>query len=404
MSTAQINVGRDLGIVGQLVLASAAGSIRQLWSKLWWPVVVPGLVAAGFSQSAQGGVDEAIALSRQTGQPILAVADYRTSPTLQPLLQQLSRFPGFVRLAVEPNTGEWTKLMTKAQPVDKVGLPFLMILRADGHVIYQGDVPNALAQVLQKALAESGTVFSPAEVKQVETLVAKAQQALRDGNRSAAVAALKRYLGVVTYAVPVKPAIQMAEQLQADGDQALQQAEEKAFGAEPMQGLVELCEVQRVYAGFPELRKKIGKAVSQARRDSDLRALYQQAEKLDKAAFFAERGDSAKAATAYKQIAQAEPNSPAGKLALQRLALLADKGVDVGTDLKLPEIDRSKIPAKPSFVGYTLAASLVRMAHAYKERNPARARAFAQKALTAQPPDAVAQAAAQQLMKELGGQ
>lgn len=354
-------------------------------------------------------VDAAEAQSRQTGQPLLVVIG--RPEQLTQAQQTISRDAAlqravsqFLTITVAYPSPDAEKALGKwLQASGTITFPFYMAVRADGHVFGTG--PTVLAApALSNYLAQSGAFFSVDQLRVIEADLERAQALLQEGKKTDAMRLVAKYASVKTYSQAANLAVSFAERFVSEGNELFEEATQKLHGSEALNGAVALAELNRSYGVLPPIRQRITEEITTLRRDKALRDVWTLAQSFDKAAESAEKGQPDRAITQYRQIIDQNPNTEAEALALRQLALLKAQGVDVGNDLELPEVDALDVaPQAQGYVGFTKAASWVRLANAYKATDPERAREYAQRALAAQGADGdtAAQAAAQKILDEL---
>jgi hypothetical protein len=354
-------------------------------------------------------VDAAEVQALQTGQPLLVVIG--RPEQLTQAQQAISRDAALQRVvsqfltvtAVHPGPDAEKALGKWLTGGGTITFPFYMAVRADGHVLGTG-ATILTVPTLTNYLAQSGTFFSVDQLRVIEADVERAQALLQEGKKTDAMRLMAKYASLTTYSQAAGLAISLAERFVSEGNEQFESATQKLHGSEALNGAVALAELSRTYGVLPPIKQRITEEIASLRRDKALRDAWTLAQSFDKAAESAEKGQPDRAITQYRQIISQNANTEAEALALRQLALLKAQGVDVGNDLELPEVDALEVaPQAQGFVGFTKAASWVRLANAYKASDPARAREYAERALAAQGADGdgASQAAAQTILDEL---
>ncbi len=379
----------------------------HIFGRMVW--VLP-LVLATWASPLWANVDQIELQARETGRPILVIM--ASAAQVQEIQREFTSSPplrtavaAYLLAPVVYPSEEGSKVLGKWPPSgDTITLPFAIYVRGDGHVLASGTGLLTPAH-MQANLARAGRFFTPEQLRTVQANAEKAQNALQEGDRTAAVQAVAPYLEMETYAQGVKGAINLAEQLAGDGEKAIEEALEKLGEDETLLAAVQLAAIQREYAAMRPVQRKASDEIGKIRRDRTLREVWAAAQQIDRAAEAHTKGQSDRAVTLYRQIVGQHGDAPAGQYALQQLAILKAEGIDVGEGLDLPEVDVSATAKRSQgFVGMTKSASWVRLAQAYRGSDPARAAEYARRAAEAQGNDAdpLAKAAAEKLLEELG--
>jgi hypothetical protein len=244
-----------------------------------------------------------------------------TDRSLAPLVAQ------FVPLKIEtdgPQWGAWARKYTS----EGNGIPIIYVIRADGEKLYgkSGALGDQLPLFLRAQLVSAGRILSPAELSHVQSAVAEAKEALTAGDSFTAVKrldALKKIgpagkLG--SYAAAALEADRLVAQLTEEGKAALAAAKEKLAGDDKLEGALAILSANRIYGALPELKKELGTAERELKKDASLKETVAQAEAIDKALALVSTKNGKKAASeALAKIAARYPNSPAASLAQQKI-------------------------------------------------------------------------------------
>ncbi len=253
-----------------------------------------------------------------------------TDRSIRPLVAQ------FVPLKIEtdggdPQWGSWNRKYSH----EGDGIPIIFVVRADGEKMYgkSGSLGDQLPRFLATQLVSAGKIFTPAQLEQVQTAVAEAKKAMEAGDSFAAVKRLDtlKKLGPTgklgSYAAPALEADQLVAQLLEEGKTALATAQEQLAGNEQFAGALGILSANRVYGSLVELKKDLGGAERELRKDGSLKDLVTQAEAVDKAlALVASKGGKTAAIEALGRVATRFPDTPAATLAQEKIASLSGAG------------------------------------------------------------------------------
>jgi hypothetical protein len=206
------------------------------------------------------------------------------------------------------------------------------VIRADGEKMYgkSGSLGEQLPRFLAAQLVSAGKVLSPAQLEQVRAAVEEAKQAIEAGDSLKAVKRLEtlKKLGPVgklgSYAAPALEADQLVAQLVEEGKAALASAKEQLAGNDPFAGALGILSSNRIYGSLSELKKDLGAAERDLRKDGSLKEVVAQAEAVDKAvALMATKGGKEAAIQALGRVAARFPDTPAAALAQEKIAGIA---------------------------------------------------------------------------------
>lgn len=371
--------------------------------------------AVSASTARADQIDDALALSKQTGRPILAIAgsdtcaackalekSLQSQTSLQPLLAQ------FVPLRVGfSGTGDFGKWAT-LYPVEGNSIPKVFVIRADGEKLYgQSGAPTSLGEFLQQQLGASGAILSAAQIDQLSQQVAKAKKLLDEGNVPQAITATMRCMTTKSFAEPAVAAGQLFAKIETDGQTAIKQASESLTKSDApdaqLMAVVTLIETARLYAKLPLVAKAANVALRDVRKENgktgkNNRDILKQAEAIDAAKDLERKSPGPRAMTKYQQIAKDFPDSPAAKFAQERIAILEK---NPGATSLNSDATSGKTAKAQSGVDEKRAASLLKMAASLADAKPRKAREYAEKAKALAPEGSAAANDAADLLKRL---
>ena len=355
-------------------------------------------------------IDDALALSKKTGRPVLAIAgsdtcaackalekSLQSQTSLQPLLAQF--VPLRVGFSGTGDYGKWAALY----PVEGNSIPKVFVIRADGEKLYgQSGAPTSLGEFLQQQLGASGAILSAAQIDQLSQQVAKAKKLLDEGNVPQAITATMRCMTTKSFAEPAVAASQLFAKIETDGQTAIKQASESLTKSDApdaqLMAVVTLTETARLYAKLPLVAKAANVALRDVRKEKNNRDVLKQAEAVDAAKDLERKSPGPRAMTKYQQIAKDFPDSPAARFAQERIAVLEKSP---GSTSLTSDATGSKTAKAPTGVDEKRAASLLRMAASLADAKPLKAREYAEKAKALAPEGSAAANDAAELLKRL---
>jgi len=217
---------------------------------------------------------------------------------------------------------EWSR----KYPAEGDGILVVWIVRADGEALYAKRGPVAeLGKLLVACRKQAGNPLTVRQSKDLAAALEKAKKAQADGDMPAVMKELGRFAAVQSYAGVVVEGKQLAAQLLEEAKAELKKAEEQlASSDEALQGAVSLLRIIRVYHPFKDLVKSAGQMRTKFQKEK--RDVLAMGEQLDAAAKLADAKALDRAAKAYQAIIDRNPDSPAAKLAQERIeALEANK-------------------------------------------------------------------------------
>ncbi len=310
---------------------------------LRWQLVAPLVVAlATFSTVGQSAelltIEQAMALSKATGRPILAMAGSKTCAPCQALLERLKTdrsiaplVTQFVPLKIDTEEGDWQEWASKYRHEGN-GIPILYVVRADGEMLYGksgAKSGNELPLFLNEHLKTSGRIFTDEQLIAIKAAVEESNKALADGD---AWTAVKRIVGLQklgtpgkfnSYAAAAQEADALYAQLVEQGKAALTAAKEQLAGDDKFAGVLAVLAANRVFGNLAELRKDLVSAEREVSKDQALKEIVKQAEALDRAVAQASNKLTRRSAPASFELVMTRfPGTPAAELAKTKLAEL----------------------------------------------------------------------------------
>jgi len=153
---------------------------------LWTTIGIGPRLAAAERVHVLIDQEQAVALTRRTGRPLLAIGGTVNCVYCVRMAKQLetdeSVAPAaakFVILKIDTGSRLWREWRDKYD-MDGDGVPQVVILRADGKQIYgKTGAPADLKAFLEQSLADAGVVLSSAELADREKLLREAQKHLK---------------------------------------------------------------------------------------------------------------------------------------------------------------------------------------------------------------------------------
>jgi SLA1 Homology Domain 1 (SHD1) protein len=285
-----------------------------------------------------------------------------TDRSIAPLVAQ------FVPLKIETDGDQWGPFSRKYSHEGN-GIPIIFVVRADGEKMYgkSGSLGDELPRFLSSQLASAGRILTPAQLSQIQTAVSDAQQALQSQDPLSAVKRLDTLKKIApagklgSYAAAAIAADQLAAQLVEDGKAALASAQEKLSSGDKFAGALGILSANRIYGALPELKKDLGAAERELRKDGSLKEIVAQAEAVDKAlALVSTKNGKKTAAEALAKVAARFPDSDAAKVAQEKIAELESTAADGQTGAFAPPVGSDKYRTWTDVTGsYKIEAELV---------------------------------------------
>lgn len=352
---------------------------------------------------AAGRGAELIREMKRTGKPALIIAgnescvycrvmaqELATVKEIQPLVRQ------FLVLKVDTDTADWPAVRNALQ-FDGSGIPAVFVIRADGELLYSNSgKPNDVGAFLENQLKEAGTILESEQLQQIQRSARNAQRALKRGDIEDAIKLVKEHQVEGSYA-------EAALALQALQTELVETAATQAADAEELisrrdkqlEAARSLAELKRTYSNLQEAADAIDTVWSRLAADDDYSALLGHAERLDQAALHVESREWEAAAAIYRELIDDAPDSETATRAQADLAEV-EKRMETAES---PDGDRK--PASQASEGDPQkAASYLKFAKVYLERDADKARKYLQRAIDAAP-ESEAAAEAEQLLGEL---
>lgn len=283
-------------------------------------------------------IEQAMALSKATGRPILAMAGSKTCAPCQALLERLKTdrsiaplVTQFVPLKIDTEEADWQEWASKYRPEGN-GIPILFVVRADGEMLYGksgSKTGNELPVFLNEHLKTSGRIFSDEQLAAIKSAVEESNKALADGDAWTAVKRIEglKKLGTPgkfgSYAAAAQEADALYAQLVEQGRAALVAAQEQLAGNDKFAGVLAVLTANRVFGNLVELKKDLVSAEREIGKDQSLKEIVKQAEALDRALAQAGNKTTRKnAPAAFELVMTRFPGTPAAELAKTKLAEL----------------------------------------------------------------------------------
>jgi len=277
-----------------------------------------------------GPVDDALAQSKKTGIPVLAVAGTKScpscvslkeklgSPSMRPLVSQF--IP--VNVDTEVDRESFSKLFQLKNPNTNF-IPMVWVIRADGQPTFGGNIEGETSNFLQSQIVQTGRRLTPAQLSQLSSAVEQATKLNADGDVAGAVSALGKLIGSQSFAEPAVMADKLGEELSMKARAEVTAAQEKINQpATAFEGVLKLVETHRTYLKLPTMTIELNKMIRDLRAKTEIRPLIDQAQALDRAREM-EVKDKGRARPLYRQVVDRYPNSPAAELAQARLDAIA---------------------------------------------------------------------------------
>ncbi len=283
-------------------------------------------------------IEQAMALSKATGRPILAMAGSKTCAPCQALLERLKTdrsiaplVTQFVPLKVETDGENWGEWASKYRHEGN-GIPILFVVRADGEMLYGksgSKTGNELPVFLAEHLKTSGRIFTDEQLAAIKAAVEESNKALAAGDAWTAVKRIEglKKLGTPgkfgSYAAAAQEADALYAQLVEQGRAALVAAQEQLAGNDKFAGVLAVFTANRVFGNLVELKKDLVTAEREIGKDQSLKEIVKQAEALDRALAQAGNKTTRKnAPAAFELVMTRFPGTPAAELAKTKLAEL----------------------------------------------------------------------------------
>jgi tetratricopeptide (TPR) repeat protein len=313
---------------------------------------------------------------------------------LKPLATQ------FVLLKIDTGTPVWPKWNARHQ-YDGDGEPKVFVVRGDGKQLY-GSVgaPNAMESFLKEQLQDAGKILGARELAELEKTAQESLKAFRRKDYAKAIELATSASGKGSYAASAGALESMLEKLADRARIALKDAEKKlASKADMFDGAVALMEARRVFAKLPAATEILDPAVARYRDDPKISPLIDQAEIVDRARQLEAQRKWKEAQAAYEELLEKHPDSPASESSkkqvkeMARRLLAGDAGPGPAKRSVAEPAKGSAGADKATAADEKKAISFLKLGEQLKERNPAKARDYFEKAIKAAPNSATAKEA-----------
>lgn len=392
--------------------------MKRRWTLAGALALVCAGVAGAEARAALLTIDEAVALSQQTGRPIFAVAGSKTCAPCQALIERLNTdltirplAVQFVPLKVDTDGGEaWQKWASQYKHEGN-GIPIIFIIRADGKMLYGksgGMGSDALRQFMAQHLAQAGRVFNEEEARLLAEALEKAKKAVEEEKTAEALKAVfaMKKLGppgnLGSFAKAALEADELVKKLLEGAKAKIGEAQQQVTGGNAsFDAVLALVETKRLFGTFPELRTELAAATKDLNKDETARELVKQAEALDKALALRDLpGGDAKAASALKRVLESYADGPAAEAAKKHLEDLGVTDTAVAVRPEKPGAGAGSEPGGDSSSGAVSGATArrkasasLRMAKVFAETRPDKARQYAEEVIKLMPDSAEAREA-----------
>lgn len=326
-----------------------------------------------------------------------------TDVSLRPILAQ------FVPLQLDTDKPEFQTWARQFPPKGN-GIPMIFIVRADGEVLHnESGAPAgpALPQLLSEMRKKAGSAITEKQAEQLAAAAEAASKALAAGDTAAAVSAIGKNAGLVSYAEAAVALNKVVEQLTETAKATIAKADEQLSNeGQDLDGALALLEVERVFKSLPDVVKQAREV--KTKHSKQKRSLFTQAGFFDKARDYEAQKQADKAVRQYKTTLDKYPNSKIAQYAQARIDELGAKGADLAATSKPagakpqasevgkpPAIDPAVKPAggASSAEGAKTALSFLKLARTFATSRPDKAKEYAQKAISAAPNSAEAREA-----------
>ncbi|MCY2967524.1 MAG: thioredoxin family protein [Planctomycetota bacterium] len=341
--------------------------------------------------------DQAVALTKKTGKPLLAIGGTLNCPYCVKMAKQLETneklaplASKFVILKIDTSTPLW-KEWTGRYEVEGDGVPQVIILRGDGKQLYgKTGAPVELDQFLQRHLADAGKILSAQELTDLDKLLKEAQKFFKRKDYSKAIELGQECVHSDCYASTVNEARKLLSQIEDRSKLALKDAEKKlASKDKSLDGAIALLELAKTFEKHTSAYGPIAQALEGRQQDSELAPLFAQAALVTRAQQLESAKKKVEALAVWQSILEQHPDTPAATLAEKRIADI-EKRSGVAQSAK-PEVGANGDSKR--------AASFVRLGKQLLKSKPADARDYFERAIATDPDSAAAEEARELLEK-----
>jgi hypothetical protein len=347
--------------------------------------------------------EQAVALTRRTGRPLLAIGgtvncvycvrmakQLETDEALAPVAAK------YVILKIDTGSRLWREWREKYD-IDGDGVPQVVILRADGKQIYgKTGAPADLKGFLEQNLPDAGVVLSGEELADREKLLREAQRHLKKKDYSKATELGLECVQDDCHAAVVVEARKLLDNLDDRAVVGLKEAERKLSSRDKtLDGALALLDLEAAFGEHPSAKGRIQDALARHAEGEGKAPLFAQARQVREAQQWETAKRRPEAISAWKQVLESHPDTPAAALANRRLADL-EKREGKGSSAKssagksaseAPSADRK-------------AASLLKQGQQLLPTKPADAREYLQRAIDTAP-ESEAASQARELLETL---
>ena len=350
--------------------------------------------------------DQAVALTRRTGRPLLAIGGTVNCVYCVKMAKQLesdeSLIPAaskYVILKIDTSTPLWREWREKYE-IDGDGVPQVVILRADGKQIYgKTGAPAELKSFLEQNLSDAGTVLSGDELADREKLLREAQKSLKKKDYAKATELGLECIQDDCYAAVVGEARKLLDNLDDRAVVALKEAEKKlASRDKQLDGALALLEVEASFSGHPSAQGRVKDALSRQAEGEEKASLFAQARLVRDAQLLETAKKRPEAIEAWQKVAADFPDTAAATLAGRRLADLEKRSAKGSARSATARSDTAR-SATEGAGGARKAASLLKLGQQLLPTKPADARDYLQRAIEADPESEAADTARELLEK-----
>ncbi len=358
----------------------------------------PGNAAAADTVHVLYDNDQAVALTKKTGKPLLAIGGTLNCPYCVKMAKQLETneklaplASKFVILKIDTSTPLW-KEWTDRYEVEGDGVPQVIILRGDGKQLYgKTGAPVELDQFLQRHLADAGKILSAQELSDLDKLLKEAQKFFKRKDYAKAIELGQECVHSDCYAATVNEARKLLSQIEDRSRIVLKDAEKKlASKDKSLEGAIALLELAKTFEKHSSASGPIAQTLEERQEDPAFAPLFAQAVLVTRAQQLEAAKKKDDALAAWREILSLHPDTPAATLAEKRVA-----------DLEKRSGGSQSVKKDPSADGESKrAASLLRLGKQLIKSKPTDAREYFERAITTAP-DSEAADEARELLKTL---
>jgi hypothetical protein len=372
---------------------------------------VIGLIGGLFATAvvlAEGGAS-LIQQMRVTGKPALIIAGNEScvycrqmaaelagNQDIQPIVRQ------FFVIKVDTDSSDWP-LLQRAFQFDDNGIPAVFVVRGDGKTLYsESGKPRDLGAFLQKQLNSAGAILDADKLRAVQKAVRDARAAIKRHKLAQAVAIVNEHGGTGSFAAAALEIAQITEELNSRAISDANKAEARiSTDKQPVQAAVSLVGLRREFAELPPAKEHIDSVWTRLADSEEHQQLMQQAEPLEQAAQHLKDKMYDAALAIYRDVETAAPDSPAGQFARDQIPAVERRlAARSGKSVESSESAPTTGDAADSDVDAKRAASYLKLARVFRNKDPDKARDYLQQAIDAAP-DSTEAAEAQKLLDAL---